>query len=94
MSEHFAEETLRCHQCGLNWTPARIVDFHEETLTDDHGEFRVKGLVPSNSIRCVECKSVFERPLTEEQKAIVAKFIEALRDAAKRRRKAIFEGVK
>lgn len=36
MNEHFAEETLRCHKCGLNWTPARIVDFHDETLTDDH----------------------------------------------------------
>lgn len=92
MNEHFAEETFRCQNCGLTWTPARIVEFHEESLTDDHGEFRVKGLIPSNSIRCVECKSIFDRPLTEEQKQVVANVIEALRDAAKKRRKAIFEG--
>ena len=51
------EETLKCPNCGLNWTPARTTK-----VVTIEGKTKI---VPDDYVRCVECKKTYYRPISQ-----------------------------
>lgn len=87
------EDDLKCPHCGLRWRPARVTELYTELASDQWGEYEVRCLIPSNTIRCVECKRDYGRELTEEQKSHRDEIVESARAGSATRRVAIFEWV-
>lgn len=63
------EPILHCPKCGLRWEPARITTHRiEPAVRGERGEIVRFGRtvsVPVPQVRCVECKSVYDRPVAE-----------------------------
>ncbi len=59
------ENVLDCPKCGLRWTPTRVKRRVEPSPSAKAAGARIH-FEPLQLVRCIGCKSTFERPIAEE----------------------------